>query len=186
MPGGWSGSWWGVLVNWSAIVEDEVACPRDRARCQRSPICPCCCQLGRKGGEQVPIISVGKKNRRLCLHISDILHKHIAAFKQSYTISGPWPLFVHLSHYCQTLLTISERFKREGNHPWILLMNILAHIGQEQSGCISQILPQSYLWTVYVLLTSLALLASWYEFTNVFPCNLGYSFQQFNCPEFDQ
>lgn len=34
VPGGWSGSWWGMLVNWSAIVKDEGACPRVWVRCQ--------------------------------------------------------------------------------------------------------------------------------------------------------
>lgn len=57
-------------------------------------------------------------------------------------------------------------------------MLILAQVGQEQSGCVFQILPQSYRRSpVYVLLASVALWVSWYGFSNAFPCNLGYMLQ---------
>lgn len=52
-----------VLVGWSAFVrlsKGETGSVRvSGRRCQHNSICPCCCQLWRKGSEQGLIISLG-------------------------------------------------------------------------------------------------------------------------------
>lgn len=64
------------------------------------------------------------------------------------------------------------------NHAWLSLAN--------RSRTVFFKYYLSLITGLYFLPTSLVLLASWYEFSDVFPCNLGYILQQFNCHEFVQ
>lgn len=74
----------GLLADWSAFVRSSKEKLAGRGsgwgsgrRCQHNSICPCCCQLGRKGGEQGLIISLGGRagdygrldtGRQFCTH----------------------------------------------------------------------------------------------------------------------
>lgn len=88
--GGWSWSrvclvsW---LVSFCTIVKGGAGSGRGSGRwCQHNSICPCCCQLWRKGSEQGLIISLGETagdfgrldtERQFCTHRTSCPHPRL-------------------------------------------------------------------------------------------------------------
>lgn len=128
VPGGWSGSWRGVCVLTGHLWLRMKPLRGARVRCRRRPVCP---PAGRKRSSHYQ----RGGRREDCLHISEVLHKYKADLQQ-YQLPGC--NFTPFGRFQK-----DEESSGEGNRL------LSARVGQ------AQILPRSYRWTVYILLTTL-------------------------------